>query len=329
MPPERAPGWTEADLAELGPGEHDFREYKESAFLDRGGEVAGDFLASLSKQVSAFGNGGGGVLILGVDDRGRVDGGVRTSLKSGGVRAWLEDVIPNCVDPPLPAFNVFEVLPASDASSILPGHAVYVLELPSSDAAPHQALDHRYYLRIAGKSRPMGHVHVQDVLRRTRTPRVALTNLGPFGDPEPDPDDPRGPRVLLSLRAFVRNEGRSLARHVGGELVLPRPCVNTIARERMLSYDGVRLTQSPGDLTFFKYLGTPLFPTQETFFQRVWIAVHQGNLALLERGRAELRHRVYADDAPPREGTVALWSFPVVRRAARWVQRQARAKKPA
>ena len=55
-------------------------------------------------------------------------------------------------------------------TKIKPGHGIYVIELPGSPEAPHQAKDHRYYLRIAGKSRPMGHVHVQDVLRRTLPP---------------------------------------------------------------------------------------------------------------------------------------------------------------
>lgn len=165
--------WSEARLEALEPHEHDFQEFKGAAWVMAKGETSSTFVFALSKQVSAFVNGAGGRLFIGLDDDGKVDGGVPTDLR-GGTREWLEDVVPGCVDPPVRSCNVFEVAPDGPDSAILPGHAVYVVELPSSDHAPHQAKDHRYYLRIAGKSRPMGHVHVQDVLRRVRHPVVRL-----------------------------------------------------------------------------------------------------------------------------------------------------------
>ena len=315
--------WTEQALRDLSPNEHDFQEFKSTPWLVQDGEVSPSFLGYYSKQISAFANGAGGRLFIGIDDFGRIDGGVPVGLKGGGVRAWLEDVTPGSVDPPLQRFNVFEVLGDDDESSqIAADHAVYVVEIPRSASAPHQAMDNRYYLRIAGKSRPMGHVHIQDVLRRTHHPTVVLSGLGPFGEPEYGEDDPRGPSVLISLRAFLQNEGRRMARHVGGEMILPRMFVNSDARARMLDYKGIRLTQSPGELTFFKYYPTPLFPTQEVFFQRVWIALHAGNLANLRSDRGAMRWRIYADDAPPREGSDDLWRFKVVRRAARWLERR-------
>ncbi len=312
--------WTEATLRDLVPGEHDFQEFKASPWLDDAGEISPSFASLYSKQLSAFANGAGGRLFIGIDDLGRIDGGVRVDLKSGGLRGWLEDVTSGAIEPPLTGFNIFEV--RSDGSSrsrLAPGRAVYVIEIPSSDSAPHQAMDHRYYLRIAGKSRPMGHVHIQDVLRRTRHPQVSLDKLGPFGEPEFDDSDPRGPRVLISLRAFLRNTGPKMAHHVGGEMILPRMFVNSEARTRMLSSDGIRLTQSPGELTFFKYYPSPLFPTQETFFQQIWFALHAGNRNLVESERGQVRWKIYADDAPPVAGSDDLWRFKVVRRAARWL----------
>lgn len=315
--------WTESTLRGIAPGEYDFQEFKASAWLNVDGEVGPNFLGNYSKQLSAFANGAGGRLFVGLNDRGVIDGGVPIHLKSGGIRAWLEDVTPGAIDPPLTGFNVFEVRgDSSPLSRIKEGHAVYVVEIPSSDLAPHQALDHRYYLRIAGKSRPMGHVHIQDVLSRTHHPQVELLRLGPYGETQYDLSDPRGPRVLLSFRAFLKNAGHRLATHTGGELVLPRIFVNSEARKRTLGYEGVRLTQRPGELVFFKYHPTPLFPTQEAFFQRVWIALHAGNRGMVKGDKGVIRWRVYADDAPPRTGTEDLWKFRVVRRAVRWLDQR-------
>jgi schlafen family protein len=302
----------------LEPHEHDFQEFKGASWLlADDGQVQPHFVIALSKQVSAFANGGGGRVFLGVDDRGLIDGGVPTGLK-GGTRAWLEDLVPHCVDPALRQCNVFEVPPIDAQSRIRPGHAVYVLDIPSSDDAPHQSKDNRYYLRIAGKSRPMGNVHVHDVLRRTRHPQIALSRLGPFGDADLSNADPRGPVAFVQLRAFLANTGRSLAHHVGIELVVPRPFAGSEVRRRMREADEGTYSQTPGEVTFFRYHPTPIFPTQEVYVLSTWVAFHRNNLALVRAGAA-LGWVIYADDAEPVRGARELRSFQVVQKGCAWV----------
>ena len=316
-------------LAALEPAEHDFQEFKGSLFLADGRTIVSSFAGNLSRQISAFANGAGGRIFLGLDDDGRIDGGIPTDLKGGGTRAWLEDVIPTSVDPPLRKFNVYEIAappPGTRRRTLLrPGCAVYVIEVDGSEDAPHQALDHRYYLRIAGKSRPMGHVHVQDVLQRTRHPKVNITRVDPFGNPEFDESDPRGPKSTLCFQTTLANLGRNLAHHVGVELIVPRPLVNSEGRACILEQPGTSLTQRPGELIFFRYYPIPLFPGQELFFQRLWVTVHAGNAERWVHAEASmLRWRVYADDAPPRDGHAPLLKFATVRRALKWVEGRTR-----
>jgi hypothetical protein len=312
--------WTEAMLRDLGADEHDFREFKASALVADGRMVQPSFLTSLSKQISAFANGGGGHVFLGIDDQGRVDGGVPVDLKPGGTRSWLEDVVGGLVEPPLPAFNVFEILGGAPDSSIPPGRAVYAVEVPTSELAPHQALDYRYYLRIAGKSRPMGNLHLQDVLRRTRHPRVVVTRLGPYGPVERTESDPRGPKAVVGLHVLVTNEGATLAHHVGGELTIPRALTNRDVRQRMLTAEpGLQVTQRPGEIRLFRYHPNPIFPGQELGFQRAFVVIHSANAASIDEG-ACVTWRIYADDAPPRSGAVPLKRFTEVRQAVAWIR---------
>ena len=87
---ERHSTWTEDMLDGLAPHEHDFQEFKGSGWLMRTpSDVQPDFLFFLSKQASAFANGSGGSLFVGIDDDGRIDGGVPIDIK-GGTRAWLQ-----------------------------------------------------------------------------------------------------------------------------------------------------------------------------------------------------------------------------------------------
>lgn len=323
--PSLAP-FDEARLNALGADEHSFQEFKGSAWLCEGGVIASWFHASLSKQVSAFANSAGGRLFIGLDDLGRVDGGVPVDLKPGGTRAWLEDVVKGSVTPVLSTYNVFEVRESGAGSRILPGRAVYIIEIPGSSDAPHQSLDHRYYLRIAGKSQPMSHVHVQDVLRRTASPRVELVRLGPYGEAERDSSDPRGPRAFVCIRAFLRNQGRTLARHVGGELIVPRIVLGREARRRNVEKEGSRLTQAPGQATLFHYHPVPLFPGQEIYFHTFWIGLHSANREAVREG-ATIRWRVFADDAAPSEGSRPLVQFGVVQKALAWLDQVARAQR--
>jgi len=308
--------WDEARLMEVGSTEHDFQEFKGSAYLSGGERIAGDFTVRMSKQVSAFANGAGGILIIGVDDQGQIDGGVPVELKRGGLRSWLEDIVPNLVDPPLRKTNVYEVR-HTPGGAILPEHAVYVVEVPSSDDAPHQAMDHRYYLRIAGKSRPMSHLHVEDVRRRARQPRVTLSRVSPFGAPFRDPGDFRGPKAIMCYQATLVNMGASLAHHVGVSLTVPREFVTRDARLRAVDDHSVELTQTPGDVSFFHYRPTPLFPGQEVQSLKVYITVHKRNLDRFRQ--ATMGWRVYADDARPVEGVVHLYNFRAAHAAAKWV----------
>jgi hypothetical protein len=306
-------GWTEADLQALAPSEHDFQEFKASAWLYQNGQWSSHFRDALSKAVSAFANGAGGKLFIGIDDNGHVDGGVPVDLR-GGTRSWLEDVVVGSVDPPLTRFNVYEVCPTSPSSAVRTGHAVYVLHLPASSEAPHQARDYRYYMRMAGKSRPMGNTHISDVRRRTRAPRVTLARLTPYGGGEHVDSDPRGPMTVLQFRCFIANHGRTMAQHVGVELALPRPLVNRNIRSELRTGSELTLTQTPGHVMAFRYLSSPLFPGQERMALHLWLAVHDANANQVAAGLA-LKWKVYADDAPPVVGAVVLNGFSVVREA--------------
>ena len=108
--------WTEQVLRALDTNEYSYQEFKSSKYMvaDRG--IGSDFHLGLSKQISAFANGAGGHLFIGIDDEGNIDGGVSTALKGGGTRAWLEDIVSGLVMPNLRNYNVFEVLPAASDS---------------------------------------------------------------------------------------------------------------------------------------------------------------------------------------------------------------------
>jgi hypothetical protein len=142
---------------------------QESIHLDykAGSAVNPDKPVEIAKDVSAFANSDGGVLVYGViEERGfpvRRDDGVDPIHCS---RERLEDLITSHVTPRL-GDVLISALPLET------GRVLYVVKIPKSFRGPHQASDKRYYKRHNFKSEPMEDYEVNDVRgRRSRVPTL-------------------------------------------------------------------------------------------------------------------------------------------------------------
>jgi hypothetical protein len=118
-------------------------------------------LNELSKDVSAFANSDGGVLVFGIEEVDhiptRLDEGVDHRVVT---RERIEDLVQSNVSPRLPNFKVVQI-PLNDARSY------FVVSVEKSERAPHQdRSSFRYYKRHNFKSSPMEDYEVQDVRNR-------------------------------------------------------------------------------------------------------------------------------------------------------------------
>jgi hypothetical protein len=169
--------WSESNLDELPPGEHDYFERKSGALFSS----IDDFLNKLAKTLSALANTGGGHTILGVADNGTPDG-LPPFKGRARMRDWLEQKIPDLLDYALQDFRVHEVLPAQP-SRIPVGTVVIVIDVGDSALAPHQSRrDGHYYYRQAGRSVPAPHFYLELLRNRLVSPKVdfVLQNIEPY-----------------------------------------------------------------------------------------------------------------------------------------------------
>ncbi|MFA6073792.1 MAG: ATP-binding protein [Candidatus Woesearchaeota archaeon] len=116
----------------------------------------------LSKEISAFSNYGGGILLIGVTDNGDVEIGTEDIYKNRTKKEWLSDVIcTSCT----PSINNFYVKKIPHNSKYL-----YAIIVDESEHAPHQAShgqsSYKYFSRVEGKSRPISGLLVQDIFYR-------------------------------------------------------------------------------------------------------------------------------------------------------------------
>ncbi|MFN0100875.1 MAG: helix-turn-helix domain-containing protein [Bryobacteraceae bacterium] len=113
----------------------------------------------IAKDVSAFANSDGGVLIYGVSETNHlptsIDQGVDDAAYS---REWIESAV------------LMKITPRVDARlaaiPVGPGRSAYVIEVPKAFRGPHQASDKRYYKRHNFSSVPMEDYEIADVRSR-------------------------------------------------------------------------------------------------------------------------------------------------------------------
>lgn len=161
--------WSEADLAELPHGETDEYEFKSSRIAH------GDLIKEIQVAASAFWNSGGGVLIVGLDDHGRIDGGIEEMIGRQRLREWVDRVLSH-VEPAGPYF-VKMVGRENGDSAIHEGCVVLLIAFGESNAAPHMAPDKRYYVRAGSHSDPAGHFLVEAIRARRRLQKPVLRAL--------------------------------------------------------------------------------------------------------------------------------------------------------
>lgn len=125
----------------------------------------------ISKDVSAFANSAGGTIVYGLIEKGhlpeRIDDGYDPSVIT---REWLEQVINSRIQRRIDGIRINQVLLSGPRA----GRVLYVVHIPQSVRAPHQASDKKFYRRVNFGAEPMEEYEIRDVSRRSEAPDLEL-----------------------------------------------------------------------------------------------------------------------------------------------------------
>jgi len=332
---KNASEWDLNHVLQLPAGEFDWLEFKGRKGLDLSlpGIDENKVLDEMSKQISAFANSGGGVLVYGIQSpqgnspRFVDDGGVALAFKKPNTREWLEDVIPNLVEFPLRKFNVYALTNKSGASGLAEDRCIVLIDIPNSEEAPHQARDRVYYARVGGKSRPIGHRLVTDIFHRERHARFelqfAFRSETWLQQPLlPGLEKPK-PRRSVELVVEATNKGKVYAKYVSLTLMLPEFVVPMDNRDRslLLEVEGINYHVQELDNTrrdvigvsgpfSVKQYGPSWFDPILPGFCRTWQVDCDSRLRPNEFKDQKLRWAIQGDNGPGVSGELPLRDIP-------------------
>lgn len=147
--------WTEEDLLALPQGETEYFEYKSSKTpIDK-------LKDKISIAASAFWNSGGGVFVAGVNNAGKIDGGLPANVGKQSVRDWVDQILASVE--PVGNYSIKVITKETTNSLIQDNSIVLVISFGESIVAPHMAYDKKYYIRAGTHSGPANHFLVEAI----------------------------------------------------------------------------------------------------------------------------------------------------------------------
>ncbi len=195
--------WIEVDLEDLINTQR-----KESIDLEYKGSRAlmndDNHKNEISKDVSAFANSAGGIIIYGICENGHIPTKIEGIDLTKFSKEWLEQVISSNIQRKIDGIKINQI----DLTKGNAGKVAYVVCIPQSNRAPHQANDKKFYKRYNFESKAMEEYEVRDVSHRNETPLLKLTtdNLNKKIEINFDSSDSEGKYTGFDLGFSLTNE---------------------------------------------------------------------------------------------------------------------------
>lgn len=256
----------------------------------------------LSKDVSAFTNSAGGVILYGMKEVNRIATELDAGFEPATItKEWLEDVIQGRIHPRIHGVHINPV----QLTTHSPGRVAYVVTIPQDNTA-HQAHDKRYYKRFNFKSEPMEDHEIRDVMNRLRFPLLVPKFTPRFIDRQ-------GATNEYALNIRIENRG-PIAAHTW-KIVLWIPFALSLKIKGFDKQEVVEIASRTYGYQWFKQghlENTILFPEEEIPIAGIEF-IYKLDINRFDRNESSepfLHWKIYADNMPPQKGEVFLSSLP-------------------
>lgn len=155
--------------------------------------------AEISKDVSAFANSNGGIIIYGINEYNHKASSISYVDGNMFTKEWLEQIINSTIYRSIPGLKIFPIRKNGDINKTL-----YVVQIPESLEAPHMARDKRFYRRYNFESVFMEEYEVRNMYFKKSKSNLIIDTIRVSFDSEEDSDISR-----FTMEVDINNIGSS------------------------------------------------------------------------------------------------------------------------
>lgn len=196
--------YTEKDLRyliETQAEESTYLDFKAAGALEKTNEKR----AEIAKDVSAFANSDGGIIVYGITEENHVASNFSFIDGNEFTKEWLERVINDGIQRRILGIQIFPIRVNGDIKQ-----TVYVVKIPRSVNTPHLCVKrHIYYRRYSFESVPMEEYEIRELYNRTTIPKLGI--IGCFISRIPNKFENQK-STKFSFMVMIDNYGRVLSR---------------------------------------------------------------------------------------------------------------------
>jgi hypothetical protein len=193
-------------------------EYKSAPALNKNDQKK---INEISKDVSAFANANGGILIYGILEKNHLPTTIDPIKRTDVQKEWLEQKIQDCIRPKINGIIIHPITIDNDSDKV-----IYLLEIPQSSTA-HQAQDKKYFRRHNFNVLSMYDHEIRDILNRIKHPKINLrfciTHTYYKKRNMSNPLNPQEEQVdIYELQVFAKNLGVVYANFINCTIIIPK-----------------------------------------------------------------------------------------------------------
>lgn len=155
-------------LIEIQAEESTHLDFKSSGSLEKSDKKK----AEIGKDVSAFANADGGIIVYGMKEENHVASEISYIDGNQITKEWLENVINTQISPRIEGIHIYPVRFEKKIEQ-----TVYIVKIPASTRVPHMSSDKRYYRRYDFQSVPMEDYEVRNLFQKVHNSELEIMEL--------------------------------------------------------------------------------------------------------------------------------------------------------
>src|SRR5690606_22039869 len=230
----------------------------------------------IGKDVSAFANSAGGLIIYGITEKDHKAAGLSFIDGTIYTKEWLEHVISEKVSPRIDDLKIFPLRKDGDVR-----RSVYIVQIPQSKRV-HMNADKKYYRRYNFESVAMEEYEVRNLYLRASIVELDITEID-IRTRERVRQGGKLQKCEITLRFAVLNNSDGVSHHYKMEISLPKNYLNNLDKTYLMDLKKNYVNEENGYVKYSVSNRSPIFQGEKDYMFSLAIPINRSDRNLLDQ----------------------------------------------